>query len=122
MFLLNPEAKRIMPFVLREFFVPSQHFPLFYEALPRRLHELATEIVAMTQGLDPTSEQAMIRAHALIGQMMAFNIGREILFRRTGWTDYTPARAAAITAEVKVMVLQSLQLAPQPEVASHDDT
>jgi TetR/AcrR family transcriptional regulator, regulator of cefoperazone and chloramphenicol sensitivity len=117
-FLRNPDVKRIIPFVLREFFVPGPHFGIFYEALPRRLHELAAHIVCMVDGLDPDTDLAKIRAHALIGQIMVFNIGREILFRRTGWTDYTDEAVAAITREVQRMTLRALGL----EAPAHEHT
>lgn len=110
MLLGSEDMKRFVPFMIREFFVPSQHFSLFYDALPRRLHTLFTEIVAMAHGLDPQSEQAVIRAHAVIGQIMVFNIGREILFRRLDWDDYDDARIQRITREVETMVLQTLHL------------
>lgn len=116
MFLGSEEMKRFIPFVTREFFVPSQHFDLFYEALPRRLHTLFTEIVAMAHGLDPASEEAVIRAHALIGQIMVFNIGRAILFRRLDWDDYNEERIRIITGEVETMILQALDLEAPDEV------
>lgn len=110
MLLGSQEMKQFIPFVIREFFVPSQHFDVFYDALPRRVHTLFTEIVAMAHDLDPSSDEAVIRAHALLGQIMIFNIGREILFRRLDWPDYNEARIETITREVETMVLQALDL------------
>lgn len=110
MFLRQPDVKPFIPFVLREFFLPSRHFDLFYEALPRRLHELTAGIVAMAEGIDAESETARIRAHALIGQIMVFNIAREILFRRMDWTEYRTPDAEQVIAEVQRLTLRALGL------------
>lgn len=110
MFLRQPDMKPFIPFVLREFFLPSRHFDLFYEALPRRLHELTARIVAMADGIDAESETARIRAHALIGQIMVFNIAREILFRRMSWTEYAEPDAERVVAEVQRLTLRALGL------------
>jgi TetR/AcrR family transcriptional regulator, regulator of cefoperazone and chloramphenicol sensitivity len=110
MFLRQPDIRPFIPFVLREFFLPSRHFELFYEALPRRLHELTARIVAMVDSIDADSDTAKVRAHALIGQMMVFNIARGILFRRTGWNDYTDATAEQVTVEVQRLTLRTLGL------------
>lgn len=116
MFLRQADMKPFIPFVLREFFLPSRHFELFYQALPRRLHELAARIVAMVDGIDADSDTAKVRAHALIGQMMVFNIAREILFRRTGWQDYGEEAAQLVIREVQRSALRTLGL----EAHHHD--
>jgi TetR/AcrR family transcriptional regulator, regulator of cefoperazone and chloramphenicol sensitivity len=112
-FLRNADVSRIIPLVLREFFVPGPHFDEFYELLPRRIHELVAEVVAMTDGIDAHSEVAIIRAHALVGQMMVFNIGRQILFRRTGWAGYSEENINLLITEVQRSALRTLGL---PEV------
>jgi TetR/AcrR family transcriptional regulator, regulator of cefoperazone and chloramphenicol sensitivity len=112
-FLRNPEMRRFVPLVLREFCLPSPHFPDFYEALPRRLHELFADIVAMVDGVSADEERTIIRAHALIGQVMVFNIARHILFRRLGWSDYSDEAIASIASEMRPLMLRALNL---PEV------
>jgi TetR/AcrR family transcriptional regulator, regulator of cefoperazone and chloramphenicol sensitivity len=112
-FLRNPDVSRLAPLVLREFFNPGPHFDEFYGMLPKRIHELVAEVVGMADGIDPRSETAIVRAHALVGQMMVFNIGRQILFRRTGWSGYTEPRLELLIAEVQRSALRSLDL---PEV------
>ena len=109
-FLGDAEVPHFMPFVLREFFTPGPHFDVLYEALPRHLHELFTRIVGMAYDLDPTSEEAIVRAHGIIGQVMIFHVGREILFRRTGWQEFTPDLIAKVTREIQHLVLRSLSL------------
>ncbi|MDK1024812.1 MAG: CerR family C-terminal domain-containing protein [Gammaproteobacteria bacterium] len=109
-FLRNKEMQAFIPFVIREFFVPGKHFAIFYEALPRRVHELVTEMVAMVQDSDPEAQETIIRAHGLVGQLVIFNLGREILFRRMNWQEYTDERISLITAELTAQFIRSLGL------------
>lgn len=121
LFLTNKDIPHFMPFVLREFFVPGPHFSIFYEAVPRQLHKLFTRMVAMVEGSDPASESAIIRAHGILGQVMMFHVGREVLFRRLDWQSYTSARVELITTEVQSLVLNALKMAdPDQEVNNVD--
>lgn len=110
LFLGSDEVPVFIPLVLREFFMPGPHFETFYQALPRRLHELFTSAVAMVNGSDPDDEATILQAHALIGQIMIFHVGRPILFRRMGWESFSPERIDAIVATVQASVLRSLEL------------
>lgn len=109
-FLGNDDIPHFMPFVMREFFSPGPYFEVFYEALPRRIHELFTQTVAMAFNSDPNAEPTIIQGHALMGQVMMFHIARPILFARAGWQSYTPERIAMISQNVQEMVLRSLAL------------
>lgn len=121
LFLTSDDIPHFMPFVLREFFLPGPHFSIFYEAVPRQLHELFTRMIAMVDGSDPESEVTIIRAHGVLGQVMMFHVGREVLFRRLDWQAFTPARVELITTEVQSLVLSALQLAnPEREVNNGD--
>ena len=119
-FLGSEDVPLFIPFVLKEFFVPGPHFDYFYDALPRRLHELFTALVCMVERLEPNSEEAIIRAHAVIGQIMMFHVGREILNRRLGWTEFTPKRIALIIRIIQDVVLQSLAL-KDPDSEKNDE-
>jgi TetR/AcrR family transcriptional regulator, regulator of cefoperazone and chloramphenicol sensitivity len=113
-FLRNPEMRRFMPLVLREFAVPSHHFDEFYEALPRRLHQLFTRVVAMVEHTPDDDPRTIIRAHALIGQVMVFNIARHILFRRLGWNDYGDEQIQAVVTEISALTRSALNLPEAP--------
>jgi len=114
-FLTDEHIPSFLPFVLREFFTPSPHFDIFYEAFPRHLHELWTEIVALAYDLDPEDEVTIVRAHGIIGQMMIFHVGRQVLFRRLNWDDFTPERIELITSEVQQLVLRALSFPPESQ-------
>lgn len=110
MFLESEDIATFLPFVLREFSLPGPYFSIFYESIPRALHTLFTEIVAMIHDLEPDDERAVIQAHAVIGQIMMFHIGRQILFKRLGWDSFNKARVDMIVHEVQQSVINSLSL------------
>ncbi len=112
-FLGNPDMQRFLPLILREFSVPGPHFDRFYQALPRQLHLLFADMVAMVDGCPADDPVTILRAHALIGQLMVFNIGRPILFRRLGWRGYNPTRIRAVAGVLRPLLLSALKL---PEV------
>lgn len=118
-FLRNPEMRRFVPFVLRELIVPGPHFPRLYDALPRRFHELVTRLVAWIDDCDPTDRRAVLRAQAIIGQIVVFQIGRAILLRRLDQADYGDADVDQIAEVVCETVLGSLGL-PIAETAEDD--
>jgi AcrR family transcriptional regulator len=109
-FLRTPEMRPIVPFMLRELFVPGPHFDRLYQPLSRRLHESLTELVAWILQLDPRAPATIVRAQALIGQLVVYQIGRAILQRRLGVEDYGEAEIELIRAQATHSVLMSLGL------------
>ena len=109
-FLDNPSLQNAIPFVLRELFYPGPHFDRLYNALPRRLHELMTSLVSWILGLDPDSDAAKVRTHAVVGQVIVFHLGRVILCRRLELDAYNDEVKAEIRSQVKASVLASLEL------------
>lgn len=75
---------------------PSPHFDHFYTALLGRLHSLLTRFVALVLGATADDERAIFQVHALIGQIVVFQIGRPILLRRMDWDEFTPERVEQI--------------------------
>ena len=114
-FLGDTQMRRIVPFFLREMIHPSPHFDHFYAALPGRLHSLLTRFVALVMDTTADDERAILQTHALIGQIVVFQIGRPILLRRTGWDDFNPQRVEQII-EVLVPSLQRTLGLPVTEV------
>ena len=109
-FLRTPEIKPIVPFMLRELFVPGPHFERLYQPLSRRLHESLTELVAWVLQQDPRAPATIIRAQALIGQLVVYQIGRAILQRRLGIDDYGDEEIELIRDQATQSVLMSLGL------------
>ena len=109
-FLVNPEVREFIPFVLREIFVPGPGFERLYDAIPRRVHETFTGLVAWILDLDSQSPATVVRTHAVIGQLIIFHVGRAILTRRLGVDDYSEDDIRQIKLQATRSVLMSLGL------------
>jgi len=108
--LETPMLQTAIPFVLRELFVPGPHFSRLYEAVPKRLHVMLTDLVAWILSLDPESEAAKVRTHAVVGQIIIFHLGRPILLRRLQTDLYSPKIIDEIRAQATASILSSLGL------------
>ncbi len=85
-FLVGPdEASYRASIVIRELMHPSSAFDILYEGYIGHIHTLVTQLVAILVGDDPESQASILRAHALLGQIVFFGAGRELIRRRTGW-------------------------------------
>ena len=106
-------AKRAA-FVLHEQFHPGPAFERLYAGFIRPMHEMLTEVVARALGLPAEDPQAVIRAHAIVGQWLAFMMARTAVQRRLGWKTIGPREQAAIVTGLQAMVRGGLDL-PSPE-------
>ncbi len=102
-------------FVLREYQNPGLAFDILYEGALSRLHKLMTRIAASAFDLPPESEEAILRAQVLMGQMFGFIAGRSMVFRRMGWDGYSEENANAVVEILLDMGMKSLGLASNNE-------
>ena len=109
-FLTHPDVRRFLPLVLRELLIGGRHLDRIYEALPRRLHETLTELVAWIGGEDPESPRTIVRTHALVGPLMVFHLARPILLRRLGRDDLGAEELDLVREEVTRLFLRALDL------------
>jgi AcrR family transcriptional regulator len=63
---------------------PTAAFSILYEGFDRGIHELGTKLVARYLGIPEDSPEAIIRTHALGGQMFVFLGTRLTICRRLG--------------------------------------
>ena len=71
---------------------------------------MLTDVVARALGLPPEDPQAVIRAHAIVGQWLAFMIARTAVQRRLGWQKVGPQEQAAIVTGLQAMIRSGLGL------------
>ncbi len=79
--------KDVLPYtalILREHINPSPAYELLYDRLFFPLHSLIAALVARLTGLEKESEECILRAHVLLGQIMGFLLGRNFLLKRLG--------------------------------------
>ena len=80
----GPYADFIGPIVANEQQQPTSAFPILYDGYIRIVHELGTRLVARYLGIAADSPEAVIRTHALAGQMFIFLGARATILRRLG--------------------------------------
>lgn len=87
--LTSEETRPYAPLIMREHMMPGETFNLLYARLMQPMHQAVTAIVARLLDLRAESQEAIIRAQALIGHVIAFLAGRNLLLRRLGKETYT---------------------------------
>ncbi len=98
-------------FIVREQTQPSAEFEILYSRVFRELHERLSFLVATVLRIDPAGEEAILRTHALIGQLWFFAIARETILRRLGWQDLegeNAERVASLVEEQAEILLSGL--------------
>lgn len=96
--------------VLREHAQPTEAFSIFYEGRMKPLHEAVATLAGAATGRPADHPETIVRAQAVIGQVVIFVIAREVLFRRLQWESYTPERIDMVSRTVTTSVLTSLGL------------
>jgi AcrR family transcriptional regulator len=96
-------------FMLREQLDPTPAFDRLYESFIAPVHGCATRLVGRLLGLDPADPDTILRAHALLGQILAFAVARATVRRRLGWREeYTGEQIDAIARTVVELSLAAL--------------
>lgn len=96
--LLDPAARPVAGFILREMSDQSEALDLIYDGLIARVHRRACAIWGAATGRDPESERVRLAVFTMVGQIIYFHLGRPVVGRRMGWTGFGPAEAAAVDA------------------------
>jgi AcrR family transcriptional regulator len=109
--LLYPAARYFASISSREHLHPTKAYELIYPVV-ERLHRLVSELAAAALGLPPDSPEPIVRAHALLGQVMLFRIGATTLCRRLQWDTITEPEADWIASLVAEMACRSLGFPP----------
>lgn len=78
------EIGKLRNVMIREQASPTAAFERLYSGGMKPLHEFFSRTLAASSGEDPESYQAIIRAHALFGQVLGFTVARSTILRRLG--------------------------------------
>jgi TetR/AcrR family transcriptional regulator, regulator of cefoperazone and chloramphenicol sensitivity len=106
--LLEPQARLVAGFLLREMAQPSSALDLIYDGLFVHVHRRACAIWAAATGREPESEAVRLAVFAMVGQIVYFHVGRPIVQRRMGWPELGPAQAEAVADTVTRSLLARL--------------
>ncbi|WP_039055132.1 transcriptional regulator CecR [Enterobacter sp. Bisph1] len=94
--LTHDETLNLSKFISREQLSPTHAYQLVHNQVIAPLHSHFTALLAAYTGRDATDIQTIIHTHALIGQILAFRLGRETILLRAGWTQFDEEKAALI--------------------------
>lgn len=95
-FISSDLGQKAAPLIMWEQARPSKEFDQLYDDHFKHLHELVTILAARFKGVGPESEEAIICAHAIIGQVVGFRFMRETARRRLGWETFDDERTMKI--------------------------
>ncbi|MFD1881588.1 CerR family C-terminal domain-containing protein [Paracoccus pacificus] len=93
---LDPGARQMLGFVMRELAEDGPALDLFFTDFISPKHRQLCALVGMASGRDPASEDTKLLVFSMIGQVLYFRIGQPIVCRQLEWQDYGPAEARAI--------------------------
>lgn len=109
-FLVGADQSRYRSaFVIRELMHPSEAFDLLYDGYMRQVHTTVTRLVAALLDENSESKTSILRAHALIGQVMVFGAGRELILRRAKWKKFSKAQLKQIAEVVTETFVASIR-------------
>jgi AcrR family transcriptional regulator len=98
--LLDPEARLVAGFMLREMAEPSPALDLIYDGLAEGVHRRVCALWGRASGREPESAAVRLAVFATIGQILYFHIGRPLVQRRMDWAAIGPDEVRAIAATI----------------------
>ena len=107
--LLSPQAVRFVPFVLREINGNSPVLDSLYRELMEPTHRRLCALWGAATGAEPESAAVRLAVFAMVGQMIYFRIGSQIVTRRMGWQEYSSAEVEQIADTVCTNLRAALQ-------------
>lgn len=94
--LTADETLNISKFISREQLSPTPAYQLVHTQVISPLHEHFTRLIARYTGCDAQATETILHTHALLGEILAFRLGRETILLRAGWTQFDEERTASI--------------------------
>jgi len=94
----SAEAGRWCPFILREQMRPGEAFEIVYRAFILRMQNTCAALVARLLNVPEDDPRTMVRAIAIIGQILIFRVGRAALLKRMAWKELSADNLQLIQA------------------------
>lgn len=85
--MTQPETLNMSKIMAREQLSPSDAYPLIHVQAIAPLHQKLNLLLAAFIGADANATKTILHTHALIGEVLAFRMGRETIRRQAGWLD-----------------------------------
>ena len=109
--LQRPEAQYFASISTREHLTPTSAYELIYAGISR-FHATISLLVGLILDIPPDSDEALIRAHAIVGQILIFRFGAATLYRRMNITSPDRDQIHEMAAVVAESVCMGLGIDP----------
>ena len=96
----SPQAGEVVQFGLRELSQPTAALDRIYAGVFEPTHRRLCHIWELATGEPAESEATRLTVFTMIGQLIYFRIGREVVMRRMGWREIGRDEAAKVAAVV----------------------
>lgn len=109
--LTHDDTLNISKFISREQLSPTAAYQHIHDQVIAPLHNHLTRLIAAYTGRDADDTQTILHTHALLGEILAFRLGRETILLRMGWTQFDEEKTAQIYQVVTChvdLILQGL--------------
>jgi AcrR family transcriptional regulator len=100
----GPEARYFGPIIANEQQQPTTAFPILYDGYVRLAHEVGARLVARYLGIPEDSPEAIIRTHAMAGQMFVFLGARATILQRLGSDHFSEENVRLIQEVISQQV------------------
>ncbi|EIW9478963.1 MULTISPECIES: transcriptional regulator CecR [Klebsiella] len=94
--LTQDDTVNLSKFISREQLSPTAAYQLIHQQVIAPLHSYLTRLIAAWTGRDANDTQMILHTHALLGEVLAFRLGRETILLRTGWAQFDQQKAEQI--------------------------
>ena len=94
--LTHDDTLNLSKFISREQLSPTAAYQRVHDRVIAPMHTHLTRLIAAYTGRDANDTATILHTHALLGEILAFRLGRETILLRTGWTQFDEDKAAQI--------------------------
>ncbi|MDA8512246.1 MULTISPECIES: transcriptional regulator CecR [unclassified Citrobacter] len=111
MLLTQDDTVNLSKFISREQLSPTAAYQLVHDQVIDPLHTHLTRLIAAYTGCDAHDTQMILHTHAILGEVLAFRLGKETILLRTGWSQFDEDKTALIYQTVTChidLILQGL--------------
>ncbi|MDA8497889.1 transcriptional regulator CecR [Citrobacter sp. Igbk 17] len=111
MLLTQDDTVNLSKFISREQLSPTAAYQLVHDQVIDPLHTHLTRLIAAYTGCDAHDTQMILHTHAILGEVLAFRLGKETILLRTGWPQFDEDKTALIYQTVTChidLILQGL--------------
>ncbi|EPC3491798.1 transcriptional regulator CecR [Citrobacter freundii] len=111
MLLTQDDTVNLSKFISREQLSPTAAYQLVHDQVINPLHTHLTRLIAVYTGGDANDTQMILHTHAILGEVLAFRLGKETILLRTGWSQFDEDKTALIDQTITChidLILQGL--------------